>query len=45
MEKIDFFYEKRDLHRKMYNAIAQLVKMPKNGIVEIDNYDNRIDRA
>ena len=45
MEKIDFFYEKRDLHRKMYNAITQLVKMTKNGIIEIDNYDNPIDRA
>ena len=45
MEKIDFFYEKRDLHRKMYNAIAQLVKMTKNGIVEIDNSDDCLDRA
>ena len=39
MKKIDFFYEKRDLHRKMYSAIAQLVRMTKNGIVEIDNSD------
>ena len=45
MEKIDFFYEKRDLHKKMYNAIAQLVKMTKNGIVEIDNSDDCLDRA
>lgn len=45
MKKIDFFYEKRDLHRKMYDAIAQLVKMTKNGIVEIDNSDDCIDRA
>lgn len=45
MKKIDFFYEKRDLHRKMYNAIAQLVKMTKNGIVEIDNSDDCLDRA
>lgn len=45
MNKIDFFYEKRDLHRKMYNAIAQLVRMTKNGIVEIDNSDDCLDRA
>ena len=45
MKKIDFFHEKRDLHRKMYDAIAQLVKMTKNGIVEIDNSDDCIDRA
>ena len=45
MEKIDFYPEKRDLHRKMYDAIAQLVKMTKNGIVEIDNSDDCIDRA
>ena len=45
MKKIDFFYEKRDLHRKMFNAIAQLVRMTKNGIVEIDNSDDCIDRA
>ena len=45
MEKIDFFYEKRGLHRKMYDAIAQLVKMTKNGIVEIDNSDDCMDRA
>lgn len=45
MKKIDFFYEKRDLHRKMYDAIAQLVRMTKNGIVEIDNSDDCIDRA
>ena len=45
MENIDFFYEKRDLHRKMYDAIAQLVKMTKNGIVEIDNSDDCLDRA
>ena len=45
MKKIDFFYEKRDLHRKMYDAIAQLVKMTKNRIVEIDNSDDCLDRA
>ena len=45
MKKIDFFYEKRDLHRKMYDAIAQLVRMTKNGIVEIGNSDDCIDRA
>lgn len=45
MKKIYFFYEKRDLHRKMYNAIAQLVRMTKNGIVEIDNSDDCLDRA
>ena len=45
MEKIDFYQEKRDLHRKMYDAIAQLVKMTKNGIVEIDNSDDCLDRA
>lgn len=45
MKKIDFFYEKRDLHRKMYSAIAQLVRMTKNGIVEIDNSDDCLDRA
>ena len=45
MKKIDFFYEKRDLHKKMYYAIAQLVRMTKNGIVEIDNSDDCIDRA
>lgn len=45
MKKIDFFYEKRDLHRKMYEAIMQLVKMTKNGIVEIDNSDDCLDRA
>lgn len=45
MKKIDFFYEKRDLHRKMYDAIAQLVRMTKDGIVEIDNSDDCIDRA
>ena len=39
MKKIDFFYEKRDLHRKMFNAIAQLVRMTKDGIVKIDNSD------
>lgn len=39
MKKIDFFYEKRDLHRKMYDAIKQLVLMTKNGIVKIDNSD------
>lgn len=39
MDKIDFFYEKRDLHRKMYDAIKQLVKMTKEGIVKIDNSD------
>lgn len=37
MKKIDFFYEKRDLHRKMHGAIAQLVKMTKDGFVKIDN--------
>ena len=45
MNKIDFFYEKRDLHRKMHGAIAQLVRMTKNGIVEIDNSDDCLDRA
>lgn len=45
MEKIDFFYEKRDLHRKMFNAIKELVRMTKNGIVEIDNSDDCLDRA
>ena len=45
MKKIDFFYEKRDLHRKMYDAITQLVRMTKNGIVEIDNSDDCLDRA
>ena len=45
MKKIDFFYEKRDLHRKMFNAIAQLVRMTKNGLVEIDNSDDCLDRA
>ncbi|MCI6119435.1 MAG: hypothetical protein MR717_09180 [Prevotella sp.] len=45
MEKIDFYYDKRDLHRKMYDAIAQLVKMTKDGIVEIDNSDDCLDRA
>ena len=45
MKKIDFYPEKRDLHKKMYDAIAQLVKMTKNGIVEIDNSDDCIDRA
>lgn len=39
MKKIDFFYEKRDLHRKMYEAIKQLVLMTKEGIVKIDNSD------
>ena len=45
MKKIDFYPEKRDLHKKMYDAIAQLVKMTKNGIVEIDNSDDCLDRA
>ena len=45
MQKIDFFYEKRDLHRKMFNAIKELVRMTKNGIVEIDNSDDCLDRA
>ena len=45
MKKIYFYQEKRDLHRKMYNAIAQLVRMTKNGIVEIDNSDDCHDRA
>ena len=45
MKKIDFYPEKRDLHKKMYYAIAQLVRMTKNGIVEIDNSDDCIDRA
>lgn len=45
MKKIDFYQEKRDLHRKMYDAIAQIVKMTKNGIVEIDNSDDCLDRA
>ena len=39
MKKIDFFYEKRDLHRKMYDAIKQLVLMTKDGIVKINNSD------
>lgn len=37
MKKIDFFYEKRDLHRKMHEATMQLVKMTKDGIIEFDN--------
>lgn len=37
MKKIDFFYEKRDLHRKMLNAIEQLVRMTKDGIIYFDN--------
>ena len=45
MKKIDFFYEKRDLHRKMFNAIKELVRMTKNGLVEIDNSDDCLDRA
>ena len=45
MKKIDFFHKKRDLHKKMYHAIMQLVRMTKNGIVEIDNSDDCIDRA
>ena len=45
MKKIDFFYEKRDLHSKMFNAIKELVRMTKNGIVEIDNSDDCLDRA
>ena len=45
MKKIYFYQEKRDLHRKMYNTIAQLVRMTKNGIVEIDNSDDCLDRA
>ena len=45
MKKIDFFHEKRDLHRKMFNAIKELVRMTKNGIVEIDNSDGCLDRA
>lgn len=45
MKKIDFFYEKRDLHRKMYEAIKQLVLMTKEGVVDIDNSDGCIDRA
>lgn len=45
MKKIDFYREKRDLHKKMYDAIAQLVRMTKNGIVEIDNSDECLDRA
>lgn len=45
MKKIYFYQEKRDLHKKMYNAIAQLVRMAKNGIVEIDNSDDCLDRA
>lgn len=43
--KINLYQEKRDLHRKMYDAIAQLVRMTKDGIVEIDNSDDCIDRA
>ena len=45
MKKIDFYREKRDLHRKMFNAIKELVRMTKNGIVEIDNSDDCLDRA
>lgn len=45
MKKIDFFHEKRDLHRKMYEAIKQLVMMTKEGIVYIDNSDGCLDRA
>lgn len=45
MKKIDFFNEKRDLHRKMYEAIKQLVLMTKEGIVNIDNSDECLDRA
>lgn len=45
MKKIDFFHEKRDLHRKMYEAIKQLVLMTKEGIVNIDNSDECLDRA
>ena len=45
MKKIDFYREKRDLHKKMYDAITQLVRMTKNGIVEIDNSDDCLDRA
>lgn len=45
MKKIDFFHEKRDLHRKMYEAIKQLVLMTKEGIVDIDNSDDCLDRA
>ena len=45
MKKIDFYPKKRDLHKRMYHAIAQLVRMTKNGIVEIDNSDDCIDRA
>lgn len=37
MKKIDFFYEKRDLHRKMLNAIEQLVKMTKEGVIYFDD--------
>ena len=37
MKKIDFYFDKRDLHRKMYDAIAQLVKMTKDGIIKFDN--------
>ena len=37
MKKIDFYSHKRDLHRKMYAAIAQHVKMTKNGIIKFDN--------
>ena len=39
MKKINFFYEKRNLHKRMYHAIAQLVRMTKDGIVKIDNSD------
>ena len=45
MKKIDFFYEKRDLHRKMYEAIKLLVLMTKEGVVDIDNSDGCLDRA
>ena len=37
MNKIDFYDNKRALHIKMYNAIAQLVKMTKDSFIEIDN--------
>lgn len=37
MNKIDFYYDKRDLHLKIYNAIAQLVKMTKDSFIKIDN--------
>ena len=36
MNKIDFSIERRDLHREIYNAIKELVKMTKDNIVKFD---------